>query len=303
MSVLFRKISGASRIPAYEWRRMIFLQQLRGELRKLFARPRTWMGYGAFLALEAFILYIYKLDSARRQVRETMETNGLDFGTYYSSLSITFTIMLFSMFLLGSIYFALVAGDIVAKENEDGNLRMVFARPISRLRLLLVKYAAVCLYTFSFVFFVGISGYAMAVAAVGWEGGLFVIEPKMKVFAAYPEWWEGASRLALSAVGIGISTITLSSMAFMFSCFRIKPAAATIMTLSILFVDMIMQYFPFVKPYESYFITWLMSAWVFLLEQQLSWPKVLESYAFLIGLNVTFFVIGWMAFQMRDFKT
>ncbi len=32
------------------------------------------------------------------------------------------------MFLLGSIYFALVAGDIVAKETEDGNMRMVLSR-------------------------------------------------------------------------------------------------------------------------------------------------------------------------------
>lgn len=282
---------------------MVFLQQLRGELRKLFARPRTWMGYGAFIAMEAVILWIYKLDAAQRSVRRTMETNGLEFSTYYSSLSITFTIMLLSMVLLGSIYFALVAGDIVAKESEDGNLRMVFARPITRLRLLLVKYTAVCLYTFTFVFFVGISGYAMAVAAVGWEGGLFVMEPKMKVFAAYPDWWEGAGRLALSAVGIGISMITISSIAFMFSCFRIKPAAASIITLTILFVDMILQFFPFVKPYESYFVTWRMSAWVFLMEQHISWPKIIESYAFLLGLNATLFIIGWLAFQTRDFKT
>jgi len=261
------------------------------------------MGYGAFLAMEAVILAVYKLEASQRQVRGLVERNGLEFGTYYSSLTITFTIMLLSMFLLGSIYFALVAGDIVAKENEDGNLRMVFARPISRLRLLLVKYTAICLYTFSFVFFVGISGYAMAVAAVGWEGGLFVLEPKMKVFAAYPDWWEGAGRLALSAAGIGISMITLSSIAFMFSCFKIKPAAATIITLTILFVDMILQGFPFFKPYESYFVTWRMSAWVFLVEQHLSWPKIIESYAFLMGLNISLFTIGWMAFQSRDFKT
>jgi ABC-2 type transport system permease protein len=282
---------------------MIFFQQLRGELRKLFARPRTWMGYGAFIGMEAVILWIYKLDAAQRSVRRAIENNGLDFNTYYSSLSITFTIMLLSMLLLGSIYFALVAGDIVAKESEDGNLRMVFARPISRLRLLLVKYTAVCLYTFTFVFFVGISGYGMAVAAVGWEGGLFIMEPKMKVFAAYPDWWEGAGRLALGAVGIGISMITISSLAFMFSCFRIKPAAATIITLSILFVDMILQYFPFVRPYESYFVTWRMSAWIFIMEQHISWPKIIESYAFLLGLNATLFVIGWLAFQTRDFKT
>jgi ABC-2 type transport system permease protein len=282
---------------------MNFFEQLGGELCKLFAKPRTWMGYGAFLAMEVVILCVYKLEKSQHYMRMMVERNGLEFGTYYSSLTITFTIMLLSMFLLGSIYFALVAGDIVAKENEDGNLRMVFARPISRLRLLLVKYAAICLYTVSFVFFVGISGYAMAVLAVGSEGGLFVMEPKMKVFAAYPEWAEGATRLALSAAGISISMVTLSSMAFMFSCFRIKPAAAAIVTLTILFVDMILQSFPFFKPYESFFITWRMSAWIFFMEQHLSWPKLIESYALLFGLNASFFTIGWLAFQTRDFKT
>jgi ABC-2 type transport system permease protein len=282
---------------------MLFLQQLRGELRKLYARPRTWMGYAAFVAMEALILWVYQREGSQRHMRDLIERNNLEFGDYYSSLTITFTIMLLSMFLLGSVFFALVAGDIVAKESEDGNLRLVFARPVSRLRLLLIKYAAVCVYTFSFVFFVGATGYLMAVVAVGREGGLFVLEPRMKVFAAYPEWWEGACRLALSAAGIGISMITLSSLAFMFSCLRIKPAAATILTLTILFVDMILQGFPFFKPYETWFVTWRMSAWVFLMEPHLSWPKLIESYAFLIGLNLTFLTLGWAAFQSRDFKT
>lgn len=282
---------------------MLFFQQLRGELRKLYARPRTWMGYGAFLIMEALILWVYRLDGSQRHIRGLMERNNLEFGTFYSSLTITFTIMLLSMFLLGSIFFALVAGDIVAKENEDGNLRLVFARPISRLRLLLIKYTAVSIYTFSFVFFVGVSGYLMAVMAVGREGGLFVMETRMKVFAAYPDWSEGFFRLGLSAAGIGVSMITLSSVAFMFSCLKIKPAAATIITLTILFVDMILQGFPFFKPYEAYFVTWRMSAWVFFMEQQLSWPKIIESYAFLFGLNITCFTLGWAAFQSRDFKT
>ncbi len=282
---------------------MTFLAQLNGEMRKLFARPRTYIGYVAFLAMEILILVVYKLDRTQDFTRKQLQNNGLEFDTYYSSLSITFTIMLLSMFVLGSVFFALVAGDIVAKENEDGNLRLIFARPITRLRLLLVKYAAVCLYTVSFVFFVGITGYAMAVAAVGWEGGLFVMEPKMKVFAAYPEWAEGASRLALGALGIGFSMITISSIAFMFSCFRMKPAAATIVTLSILFVDMILQNFPFFRPYEQWFVTWRMSAWLFLMENYLPWAKVLESFAFLLGLNATVFVIGWLSFQSRDFKT
>lgn len=282
---------------------MMFLRQLRGELRKLFARPRTYMGYGAFVAMELIILLVYKTTNGSVYMRRLIERNGYDFEFFFSSLTLTFMVMIFSMVLLGSIFFALVAGDVVAKENEDGNLRLVLARPISRLRLLLLKYLSVGIYTFSFVFFVGVTGYLMAVMAVGWDGGLFVAEPKMKVFAVYDNWSAGMRRLALGAAGIGVSMITISSLAFMFSCFRIKPAAATILTLAILFVDMILQNFPFFRPYEDWFITWRMSCWVYLMEFDISWPKIIEAYAFLGGLNATFFVIGLIAFQTRDFKT
>ncbi len=282
---------------------MMFLRQLRGELRKLFARPRTYMGYGAFILMELIILVVFKTTNGSYHMRRLIERNGYDFEFFYSSLTLTFMVMIFSMVLLGSIFFALVAGDVVAKENEDGNLRLVLARPISRLRLLLLKYLSVALYTFTFVFFVGITGYLMAVMAVGWDGGLFVAEPKMKVFAVYGTWTEGMQRLALGAVGIGVSMITISSLAFMFSCFRIKPAAATILTLSILFIDMILQNFPFFEPYEEWFITWRMSCWVYLMDFDISWPRITEAYAFLGGLNFTFFVVGLLAFQIRDFKT
>ncbi len=282
---------------------MNFLRQLRGELRKLFARPRSYMGYAVFVAMEALILAVYKFGRGQEHMRDLIERNGYSFATYFSSLSITFMIMMLSMFLLGSVFFALVAGDIVAKETEDGNLRLVMARPVSRLRLLLIKYASIMIYTFTFVFFVGVTGYLMAVAAMGFEGGLFVIEPKMKVFAVFPSWTEGAVRLTLGAAGIAVSMITLSSLAFMFSCFKIKPAAATIITLALLFVDMILQNFPFFRPYEEWFVTWRMSCWLFLMENQISWPKIFESYAFLIGLNATLFLIGYTSFRLRDFKT
>jgi ABC-2 type transport system permease protein len=282
---------------------MNFLRQLRGELSKLFGRPRTYIGYVVFLVMEALILFVYKLDASQRGMRDLVERTGFGFSDYYSSLTVTYWIMGGSMFVLGSIYFALVAGDIVAKESEDGNLRLVLARPVSRLRILLLKYFAASIYTVTFVFFVGVTGYAMSVAALGWEGGLFVWNYKMKVFAVFPTWAEGMGRIGMAALGIAISMITLSSIAFMFSCFKMKPAAATIMALSILFVDFVLQEFPFFKPYEQYFVTWRMSSWVYLLESVISWPKIAGSYVFLFGLNATLFLIGYTAFRLRDFKT
>ena len=178
---------------------MNFLRQLRGELRKLFARPRTFMGYGAFLVMEALILFVYKRPLVQEEFRKRLEAQQPRVRALLQLLTVTFTIMLVSMLLLGSIFFALVAGDIVAKETEDGNLRLVLARPVSRLRLLSLKYSAVVIYTVTFVFFVGVSGYLMAVAAVGWEGGLFVIEPKMKVFDVLSRLARGSRPAAMGA--------------------------------------------------------------------------------------------------------
>lgn len=282
---------------------MTFLRQLKGELRKLFSRQRTYIGYAVFLVMELIILLVFKLEGSQRAMRDLVERNGFGFDDYYSSLTVTYWVMGGSMFILGSIYFALVAGDIVAKEAEDGNLRLVLARPVSRLRILLLKYAAVAIYTVSFVIFVGITGYAMSVAALGLDGGLFVWSMEMKVFAIFPDWGEGITRLVMAALAIGVSMVTLSSVAFMFSCFKMKPAAASIMALSVLFVDFVLLRFPFFRPYEEYFVTWRMSSWIYLLENTISWPKIAMSYAFLIGLNATLFLIGYTAFRLRDFKT
>lgn len=165
---------------------MTFLRQLRGELKKLFSRKRTYIGYVVFLVFEAILLTLW-VKIGRGQFQELAERNFIPVELLSSSLTASYWIMGFSMFLLGSIYFALVAGDIVAKETEDGNLRLVLARPVSRFRILLLKYCAVLIYTVTFVIFVGITGYAMAVLAMGSGGGLFVWNPELYILAVYPD--------------------------------------------------------------------------------------------------------------------
>ena len=209
----------------------MFLSQLKGELRKLFARKRTYLGYIVFLVFEVLILTLW-VRIGQEKVAELAERNLIPIDQLYSSLTSTYWIMGWSMFLLGSIYFALVGGDIVAKESEDGNLRMVLSRPVSRLRVLLLRYCAVIIYTVTFVIFVGITGYLLSIVALGVEGGLFVWNPDLYILAVYPDWGEAFTRLFAGACFMGVSMCVVSSLAFFFSCFRMKPAAATILALS-----------------------------------------------------------------------
>ncbi len=281
----------------------LFFIQLKSELRKLFARRRTYIGYGAFLTLELVILWVFNLDKPRDEMGKILADAGLEVDHYYSALTVTYWMLGFSMAMLGAIYLALVSGDIVAKESEDGNLRMVLSRPISRLRVLSIKYVAVLVYTLTFVWFVGISGYLMSALALGWDGGLFVWNYDLGVFAFFHETSTGIGRLCLATLLLSLSMCTLSSIGFAFSCLKIKPAAATILALSVLFVDSVLQMLPFMAPYREHLLTHRMSNWVYALENHVSWAKLAESYTFLFGLNLTLFVCGWMAFQIRDLKT
>ena len=89
---------------------MNFLRQLRGELRKLFGRPRSFMGYAVFVVMEALILTVYKFGRGQEYMRDLIERNGYSFATYFSSLSITFMIMTLAMTL---------ANQSQGKEGED----------------------------------------------------------------------------------------------------------------------------------------------------------------------------------------
>lgn len=281
---------------------MMFLSQLRGELKKLFARKRTYIGYVVFLIFEALLLTLW-VKVGRGQFEDLAERNFIPVELLSSSLTATYWIMGFSMFLLGSIYFALVAGDIVAKETEDGNMRMVLSRPVSRLRILVLKYCAALIYTVTFVIFVGVTGYGMAVFAMGAEGGLFVWNPEMYILAVYPDRDEAFQRLFMGACFMGLSMCVVTSLGFFFSCLKIKPAAASVMALSVFFIDFVLQNIPFLVNHKEAFITFRMANWVYVLQEEIPWERIVESYAILMGLNLSLFVVGWMVFQSRDFKT
>ncbi|MEM6820523.1 MAG: ABC transporter permease subunit [Verrucomicrobiota bacterium] len=282
---------------------MIYLvwQQLLGELRKLFSRKRTYIGFAAFLVVEVAILGLLQLPSAQRAVARVLENSGFFFEDYYSGLTLAFLMMTNTIFFLGSLYLALVSGDVVAKEVEDGTLRMILCRPVSRWRLILIKFAACVTYTGALMVFVTVSSLAVGVAYQG-MGNLFVYAPLQGVFSLF-EPSEALWRYFLNIGLLTLLTTTITALAFMFSCFRIKPAAASIVALSILFLDMVLQLMPYFESIHPWLLTYHMSIWVHLFQATVPWWKLMESICYLMAFNLSFLLIGGCVFSIRDFKS
>jgi ABC-2 type transport system permease protein len=190
---------------------------------------------------------------------------------------------------------------MIAKEAEDGTLRMVLSRPVSRLRVLLIKYLACLVYTISLMFFIVTTSLIAGISYRG-LGGLFVYAPLDGVFGIYDA-GPGMARFALAALLLPFATSTISSLGFMFSCFNMKPATATILTLSLFFIDFVLRLIPYFKSIEHYLLTYHMSTWTGVFQFHIPWLKIMESLVYLSAFNLTFVVIGAIYFSQRDFKS
>jgi ABC-2 type transport system permease protein len=279
----------------------MFAAQLKNELSKLFGKKRTYIGFGAFVLAQTVMLLMFKYTRWQSQFERLLAGNGYLASEYISALTVALLMIWPQIVLLMPLYVALVGGDLVAKEAEDGTLRMILSRPISRLRLLVVKWIAGIIFAAALVLTLGVIALAFARLCFSWKG-LFVFAIAPPMFSLFsPN--EGLAMYAFSHLFMVGNAITLLSVAFMFSCFNMKPAAATILALSFLFVNMVIQHIPFFEQYQNWFVTYHLESWFFVFQTPTPWARVLQSEIILLAVSATALIIGAMGFQMRDIKT
>jgi ABC-2 type transport system permease protein len=284
----------ASRSPS------LFLPQLRGELWKLFARQRTYIGFGAYLLIEVLILGLLQLPKLKGWFQHFVEAQGYVSAHYYSGLTLGFLIVTWTVFILGPLYLALITGDVVAKEVEDGTMRMILSRPVSRLRVVCVRYVAVLIYTLVLCVFIAVSALLVGLARNG-AGGMFVFAPSQKILALY-EFGPGLQRFLLAIPLMTLSFITVTSIGFFFSCCNMKPAAATIICLSVYFIDMILQGIPQFATIREYFLMTHIVTWMNIFRPLVPVVGMVQDYAYLLGADATLLVLATLVFLSRDFK-
>ncbi len=279
----------------------MFLIQLKSELWKLFGKKRTYVGFGAFVLVQTVMLFMFKYTHWQDHARRLLAGNGYAASEYMSALTVAVIMLLPQIGFLMPLYVALVGGDLVAKEAEDGTLRMILSRPISRLRLLQVKWLAGVMFAAVLVLALGIIALGFARLYFPWKR-MFVFGEGGGTFAVFPA-GEGMERYAFSHLFMVMNGITLLSVSFMFSCFNMKPATATILALSYLFMNLVLEHIPFFQPYQSWFITHHFECWLWVFQTPTPWAQIFQSQTILLAASATAFIVGAAIFQTRDIKS
>lgn len=279
---------------------LMFLQQLKHELWKLFGKKRTYLGFGMFLLAQAVILLVFRYSRASRGMGDLLENNGYDVRELLSALTAACFTNFWLAYLLLPLYGTLVGGDLVAKEAEDGTLRMILTRPVSRLRLLALKWTSGMVFSLVLTLMLGLTGILLAALLFPW-GGMFVFVPG-ELFSVFPSghglicYWAAHGLMAVKAVSV-------MGLAFCFGCFPVKPAAATILALSFVFLSFILMNIPWFADLKPWFLTYHFNLWQQVYVQPVPWSRIGESLSLLVGFNATFFAVGAAAFSLRDLKS
>jgi ABC-2 type transport system permease protein len=276
--------------------------QLRNEMWKMFGKKRTYIGFGAFLLAHSTILLLFRYwQGPRRDMAHRLELLGYNSQQYISNLTMAAAVLIPVAELLMPLYVALVGGDLLAKEAEDGTLRMILARPISRFRLALVKWLAGLVFSIVLASALGVMGVVVA-SFLFPTGGLFAFLPMDGIFSVFDA-AEGWRRYTIATVILSANAATVMGLALMFSCFNVKPAAATVLALSVLLTSKIIQEMPYFHDLQRWFFTYHMNYWMKVFEERVPWPDILQSLSILFGFNLTLLIIGCVAFQVRDIKS
>jgi ABC-2 type transport system permease protein len=278
----------------------VFFHQLHNELWKLFGKKRTYIGFAMFLLAQNAVILMFRFTNATRPMQRLLEGNGYLAEQFISTLSIATVMVILVAVTLLPLYVALVGGDLVAKEAEDGTLRMILSRPVSRLRLLVLKWLAGVV--FSLVLVLALGAFGLAFTRIWFPGGgMFVFIPG-EVFSVFDA-WTGLARYGGAHLVMVTKAVTVLTLAFMLSCFNMKPAAATILALSFILISRILEEIPYFADYKEWFLSYHLNTWRWVFAERIPWWQIGQSLFILLGFNLTFLTVGCTVFHVRDIKS
>jgi len=289
------------------------LSLLKIELFKIFKRPRTYIAF-AVIAVIIILIQIALKFGGEEYVGLMLsgmsgsfeEIPAKDILNGYLVCFIILNLLLIHV----PILVALVAGDAIAGEANMGTLRLIAAKPFSRVKLLTVKFIASVFYTLILLVWVAVLALFVSIAVFGvnWLG--VPRELQFNVLEADDVMWRYALAFCFAAIGL----ICVAALAFMLSVFSdnsIGPIVATVCVI-IVFTILTQLQIPFydesVKPYlfTTHMLGWKGFFYVKGIEGETvkgsieNLPAILKSAAILIVYTAVFLGIGFWYFKRKD---
>ena len=237
----------------------------RWELRKLRAQRRTYLGLGA-AAIVPLIFIVALLSTSGGGPED------VPFGRYVreTGLAIPLVGLLFSSVWLFPLITALVAGDIVASEDNHGTLKTILTRSTERWQIFAGKLLAALSYAFvALVVFVSVG---LVIGGLIWGFDPLTTLSGTQVCAG-----RGTLLIAGASLAYFVPMMAIAGIAILLSTVTHNSAGAIVGTLIASFVMQLLAVIQALAPIKPYLLSTQFDAWQGLLREPADWAPIVRA--------------------------
>lgn len=217
----------------------MFLDLLRIELYKVFKRPRTFIAFGAIAVIVVLVQFALKV-------------NGKDFIQLYTdsqadTFDIPYTKILNGYFVCVAVLHmilihvpllvALIAGDMLSGEANQGTLRLLAGKPVTRTQLVLAKFSASTVYVIMLLAWMALFALLGSILLFGREDLVVFKENDLHIIQNHDVLWRFFAAFVFAALAL----TAIAAMALMFSAFSENSLGPIVATVCVVIVFTIIQ--------------------------------------------------------------
>lgn len=262
---------------------------LRSELRLIFGRRRNLAGLGVLAAVPVIISIAVKVSGAGSG------GGGPDFLSSITGngLFVALTSLSLELGLFLPLAVAAISGDAVAGEANLGTLRYVLTVPVHRTRLLVVKYAAIVL--FSFAATLVVSGFGIVMGLILFGGGDMTLLSGTQV-----GFWAGLLRVLVASCYLAVGFASLGAVGLFISTLTEQPLGATIAIVLFCVASFILDTIPQISWLHPYLITHNWTNFGALFRDPIAWNGLGGGLISAGAYAVIFWLAAWARFGGKD---
>lgn len=275
---------------------------LRIELYKTFKRPRTYISFGIVAAI-SLVIQLAMLSGGKDFVSFGMQgiTEQFDIqGNIINGYFVTY-IILQSLLVQIPLLVALVAGDMLAGEANIGTLRLLLTKPVSRPKLIGVKFMASIVYTVLLIIWLAIVGLFLSLFIFG-KGDMVNMKSDTFIMILQNDiMWRYIAAFGFACLAM----TTIAAMALMLSAFADNSIGPIIATMGIVVVLTILSslelpLFNLIKPY---LFTTHMIGWKGFFDDPVPYAAIGRSSMVLVIYTLLFLGITIAYFNKKDISS
>ncbi len=275
---------------------------LRLELYKIFKKPRTYISFGIVTAF-ALVIQLALVADGKNFIAFAMQGVSAQFdigGNVLNGYLVTY-IILQSLLVQIPLLIALVAGDVLAGEANMGTLRLLLTKPVSRSKIVLVKFTAAVCYALLLLLWLAVIALGLSILFFGTGDLVNMKSDAFVVLLKDDIMWRYIAAFMFAALAM----TTVAALALLLSAFADNSIGPIMGTMGIIVVLMIFSTLdlPIFDVVKQYLFTTHMVGWKGFFDDPVPYDAIRFSAIVLVVYTILFVGTTVFYFRKKDIKS